>query len=70
MDELREAALIIWDKENEIARVLIFEDHNDACDVMFGMVETRYECSQMVAPEHFKKGEKPADIPLQPRLIE
>lgn len=69
MDELKSAVLIIRNKFNEVERVLVFEDHNDAFDVFFGMDKSQSRELSIATPEFFKSGEKPEDLPLQKKLI-
>lgn len=60
--DLRSAAVILPTKRGNIPRVMTFDDHNDAYDVMLAFGKAGIE-AWMIRFEHYGPGQKPADMP-------
>jgi hypothetical protein len=70
MKELKKAVVKIWDRKEDVVHIILFEDHNDAVDVMVQLKhQTRFNFEEMISPEVYKQGEKPEWLPLQKPLI-
>ena len=64
MSDLRPAALICKERRSDqLPRIMIFEDHNDAYDTMMAMDMDKYKDVWMCHFEHYGAGQKPKDLP-------
>lgn len=65
--ELRTAALVVFDNQDNVKEVMVFDDHNDAVDVFGSYLDDGTPCV-LSTVTHYEQGQMPPNIQKKMKL--